>query len=128
MLTTTRLCSEGRTCWRIAQAHRAALLVDAADYYRAFAEAAEKAERSIVILAWDINGLIRLRREPRQENLRQFFIRLLDSKPGLHIYVLTWDFPLIYSPDRELIPAFDSPWRCHPRLHFQWDRRHPIGA
>src|SRR5258708_1466501 len=124
---TTALCSEKRNCWRISPAHRASFLVDAADYFQAFAEAAEKAEHSIVILAWDINGRIRLRRDRPDETLRSLLVRLLDSKPKLHIYILAWDFPLVYADDRELLPAFDTPWHCHPRLHFKWDSQHPIG-
>jgi phospholipase D1/2 len=132
MITTSAICSEGRNCWRIARASRAAFLVDAAVYYQAFAEAAEKAERSIAILAWDINGLIRLRRRRpeagRAQSLREFFLHLLDSKPQLHIYILNWDFPLIYAAERELLPIFDEPWHTHPRLHFVWDASHPVGA
>jgi phospholipase D1/2 len=117
-----------KPCWRTAQALRAAFLVDAAAYYEAFAEAAQKAERTIYILAWDIHGGIRLQRDRPYETLRGFFHRLLDARPGLHIYILNWDFPLVYAHNRELLPLFDAPWRKHPRLHFRWDARHPTGA
>src|SRR5262245_21940893 len=51
----------GRNCWRIARASRAAFLVDASAYFAAFAQAVENAQRSILILAWDIHSRTRLR-------------------------------------------------------------------
>jgi phospholipase D1/2 len=103
-------------------------LIDAADYYRAFAAAAERAEKQIVITAWDIDGRARLRPDHSPESLRSFFFRLLEEKPDLHIYVLNWKFFVTYAGDRELLPSFDAPWRQHPRLHFEWDSSHPVGA
>jgi phospholipase D1/2 len=127
-MSSTSLFTEGRNCWSVAPARRVAFLIDADAYYQAFADAAEKAQRSILITAWDINGLIRLRRDRPRENLRQFFFRLLDAKPELQIYILSWDFPLIYAEDRELFPWFDKVWHTHPRLHFLWDDGHPFTA
>jgi endonuclease/exonuclease/phosphatase family metal-dependent hydrolase len=45
-----RIAAEGRNCWRRPHARRVAFLVDGADYFAAFAAAAESAERSILIL------------------------------------------------------------------------------
>ena len=56
---------EGRTCWRRAHAGRVAFLVDAEAYFAAFAAAAERAERSIIVLGWDVHSGIRLRRDGR---------------------------------------------------------------
>ncbi|HKN86085.1 MAG TPA: hypothetical protein VJV04_04450, partial [Nitrospiraceae bacterium] len=50
----------GRNCWRLDPAERAAFLIDGADYYRAFREAAIQAERSIMILGWDFDSRIRM--------------------------------------------------------------------
>jgi phospholipase D1/2 len=127
-LQETAICVEERNCWRTGLARRAAFLIDAADYYRAFAEAAEQAKHSIYILAWDINGKIRLRRDQPDETLRLLLLRALNRQPELHVYILSWDYPLIYSDERELLPTFDMPWQIHPRLHFQWDSAHPFGA
>jgi phospholipase D1/2 len=113
---------------RLAQAERVAFLVDAAAYYEAFAKAAENAQRSIYILSWDINGLIRLQRDRPSESLREFFHRILTHQPTLQIYILNWDFPLVYAPNRELLPLFDQRWHTHPRLHFAWDSKYPIAA
>jgi phosphatidylserine/phosphatidylglycerophosphate/cardiolipin synthase-like enzyme len=122
------LLTPGVNCWKVSRARRAGFLVDAADYYRAFAEAAERARSQIVITAWDIDGRIRLLPDRSDERLRDFFFRLLAARPGLQIYVLNWKYFISYANDRELLPSRDEPWRRHPRLHFEWDASHPLGA
>src|SRR5262245_35868099 len=122
------LLCPGRNCWKISDFDRAAFLIDADAYFEAFAEAAERARKTIFLTAWDIDGLISLNSRRPQENLRTFFLRLLRQKPELEIFILNWKFNLAYSDDRELLPLFDSPWQTHPRLHFVWDAAHPIGA
>src|SRR5882672_9524984 len=54
------LLEEGRNCYRVVRAPRAALLVDAADYFEAFMRAAERATRSIIIVGWDFDTRTRL--------------------------------------------------------------------
>ena len=53
---TTSLLRPGYNCWAVARAERVAFLVDAADYFKAFYDAALRAKRSITILAWDFNS------------------------------------------------------------------------
>src|SRR6185436_3705408 len=62
------LLRPGYNCWTVARAERVAFLVDAADYFRAFYEAALRAQRSIVILGWDFNSQTRLHFEPAPKN------------------------------------------------------------
>src|SRR3954471_24486765 len=50
----------GQNCCAVAKADRVALLIDAQAYFRAFYDAALRAERSITILAWDFNSRTRL--------------------------------------------------------------------
>src|SRR5689334_20188243 len=54
------LFRRGENCVAIAHADRVALLVDAADYFRAFMRAAERAEREILIVGWDFDSRIAL--------------------------------------------------------------------
>src|SRR2546421_9258480 len=61
---TTSLLRPGYNCWAVARAERVAFLVDAADYFKAFAEAALRANRSITVLGWDFNSQTRLHFEP----------------------------------------------------------------
>src|ERR1043165_1225925 len=62
--STPSLLRRGYNCWTVARAERVAFLVDAADYFRAFYEAALRAQRSIVILGWDFNSQTRLHFDP----------------------------------------------------------------
>ncbi len=46
----------------------------------------------------------------------------------LHVYVLNWDFAMLYALDREILPLYNFGWRTHGRLHFHLDDHHPPGA
>ncbi|PLX78521.1 MAG: phosphatidylserine synthase [Desulfuromonas sp.] len=117
-------------CWRIAKANRTAFLIDGEDYFRAIAEACEAARSLIIIIGWDIDSRIRLRRgkDDKQETLKQFLDRLATEKPELQIYLLEWDFAMLYSMERETWPIFSLDWQTHQRVHFELDDAHPVGA
>ncbi len=55
-----RVLRPGHTCWRIEQADRIALIVDAADYFRAAQSAMLKAQHSILMIGWDFDTRISL--------------------------------------------------------------------
>jgi phosphatidylserine/phosphatidylglycerophosphate/cardiolipin synthase-like enzyme/uncharacterized membrane protein YdjX (TVP38/TMEM64 family) len=124
--------TEGRNYWRRARAHRVAMLVDGAAYFDAFATAVERAQRSILILAWDIHSRVRLRRDGRSralpDELGEFLNAVVSRNPDLHVNVLDWDFAMIYALEREPLPLFNLGWRTHRRLHFRLDDDHPPGA
>src|SRR5689334_11289972 len=121
---------EGRSCWRRVPARRLAFLVDGAAYFAAFAAAAERAERSIVVLGWDVDSRIRLRRSgvsrTLPDRLGDFLLALLVRRPTLHVNILAWDFAMIYALEREPLPLFGRPWARHPRLHLRLDGNHPL--
>ncbi|MGH8728830.1 MAG: VTT domain-containing protein [Burkholderiales bacterium] len=123
---------EGKNCWRVANANRISFLVDAARYFDAFAAAAYKAKKSIFILGWDFDSQTRLWFEdnprPWPAVLGDFLNSLARRKRRLRIYVLSWDFPMIYAGDRELAPVFGLPWHHHRRIHFRYDNHFPIGG
>jgi len=123
---------EGRNCWRVARARRAALLVDAASYYAAFAAAVENATESILIAGWDFDSRINLVRDERQRALPTQLGALLKTlvarRRGLHVHVLGWNYVLIYALDREPFPIFNLDWRTHRRFHYFLDGYHPVGA
>lgn len=127
-----RLLKPGRNCWRIVAAEQAALLVDGKAYYRAFRQAVAKAQNSVFILGWDVNSKVALTRGEAAGDLpvtlSQFLFTVLDRRPELQIYVLVWDFAMIYAFEREWAPIYNGTWRQHARLHFHMDGRHPLGA
>jgi hypothetical protein len=89
--TRKRILDEGRNCWRIAEAGRAAFLVDAAAYFDAFVSAVMKARESILILAWDIDSRVRLKRDDRDHGLPKelgnFLDAIISRRRGLHAHI-----------------------------------------
>lgn len=125
------ILEEGRNCWKILPAERAAFLIDGKAYFDAFSAAVEKARRSILIVAWDVDSRILLRRENAsgpELQFGRFLNRIISRRKGLHAYILAWDFAMLYAFERELFPVFRLPWRNHRRLHFRLDGKHPLGA
>ncbi len=57
---THSILKVGRNCWRHDLATQVAFLVDASDFFKAFYEAAQKAEKQIIILGWDTDSRVEL--------------------------------------------------------------------
>jgi len=127
-----RLFSAGENVWRTARAERFAWLIDGEDYFRAVRESMEAAEREILIVGWDIDSRIELIRDedhplypsPLAETLQS----LADRKDALRVYVLSWDFAMVYVLERQLLPAARFGWDDYDRLHFRLDGEHATGA
>ena len=121
---------ENHNCWKVAKSERVAFLVDGEAYFNALAEACEAASRAIYIVGWDIDSRIRLRRGESSsgETFGEFIDRLARNKPDLHIYILEWDFAMLYTMERETWPLLSLGWLTHERVHFELDDEHPVGA
>ena len=122
----------GRNCWRVERANRMAVLIDGAEYFAAVRAAIARARRSVFILAWDIDSRIRLVPEGANdgfpEELGDFLNAVVAARRGLQMYVLSWDFAMVFALDREWLPLYKLDWRTHRRLHFRLDAKHPLGA
>ena len=97
---TERLLNPGSNCWRIATAERVSAIVDAADYFAAFAEACRAARRQILILGWDFDRRERLHRDQDPggdlpDALGSFLAERVRRSKGLRVYLLSWDFKLL---------------------------------
>lgn len=127
-----QILQPGRNCWRLTDSRRVAFLVDGEAYFSAFAAAVERARHSVLILGWDIDSRIRLRRgttgHAMPDRLGEFLNAVVARRRGLHIHVLDWDFVMFYALEREPLPLIQLGWRTHRRLHFHLDDRHPMGA
>jgi len=124
------ILEEGRNCWRIARADRASFLVDAAAYFESFRQAVARARHTVVILGWDVDSRTRLG-GPSPDGpteLLAFLNHVLERRPDLKVFVLAWDFSVIYTFERELLPAYRFAWKGNPRLTFRLDDAHPLGA
>jgi phospholipase D1/2 len=120
----------GNNCQRVARAARAALLIDAEAYFTTFARAALRARRSIVILGWDFHSGTRLHlgRQRIPDALGDFLNFLVRRRSSLQVYILTWDYPLVFGRGREPAPVYKLGWHPHRRVHFRYDDRCPVGA
>jgi phospholipase D1/2 len=120
------ILNQGTNCWRIARAKRVAFLIDGATYFNALKEAICCAKETILVLGWDIgdNATLRGEEHPVPDNQ---FVELLSScvqnRSGLNVYLLNWDYAVVYVRERRLFPALN--WNIHPRIHFHEDSRHP---
>jgi phosphatidylserine/phosphatidylglycerophosphate/cardiolipin synthase-like enzyme/uncharacterized membrane protein YdjX (TVP38/TMEM64 family) len=126
------IADEGRNCWRREHAGRVSFLIDAQAYFSAFVSAVEQAEQSIFILGWDIDSRLNLNPEhdagPYPGMLGNFLNKIVRAKRELNVYILSWDFSMIYLFERELMPIFKLDWRTHSRIHFRLDSYHPPGG
>jgi len=122
----------GHTCWRVERADRVRVLIDGAEYFRTFRDAAQQARHSILIIGWDVDSRFQLVREPPGDDLptglRDFLNELVRRNRRLRVNVLDWDFPMLFAPDRELLPLYKMEWTTHRRLNFRLDSHHPLGA
>jgi phosphatidylserine/phosphatidylglycerophosphate/cardiolipin synthase-like enzyme/uncharacterized membrane protein YdjX (TVP38/TMEM64 family) len=127
-----RILAASRNCWKLENSSRLAILVDAADYFAAFAEACRSAKRQILILGWDFDRRERLHRDDASgdfpDELGAFLVALVKRNPKLKIYLLSWDFNMVYAAERELLPALRLRMQAPPRFHFRLDGMHPKGA
>ena len=132
------LFKSGRNVYKLAHASRASFLIDAAAFFRAFAEAAAKAERQIFIVGWDTDSRVELPCPPGLEELGlnagdtvalgDFIAGLVKLKPDLHVNILSWDFSFIYLFERESLPAIKFSRLDNERIRFVLDREHPALA
>ncbi len=121
----------GRNCWRREQASRLAVIVDGENYYRAVREAILAARNRVFIVGWDIHSQLQLVREAVGDGKPERLGELLDHvarEHGVDVYVLSWDFAMIYWLERESLPLYQLDWKTHDRVHFHMDDSHPLGA
>jgi phospholipase D1/2 len=127
-----RIARLERSAWRIEHADRVAFLIDGAAFFDAFVAAVEQARESILIVGWDVDSRIRLRRGDARADATPPLGRLLSEivarRPSCHANVLDWDYAALYQKDRELLPRLQFGARTHRRVHFRLDGDHPLGA
>jgi phosphatidylserine/phosphatidylglycerophosphate/cardiolipin synthase-like enzyme len=125
------LFREGVNCCAVARPGRVAVLVDGDAYFGAFVQAAQRAERSILILGWDFDSRMRLSCDGRPEGpgeLGDFLRSLVQRRRRLHVRVLDWDYPMLFAHERELPPLYGLGWKPPRRIHFRYDGTHPLGG
>lgn len=125
---------EEETCWRTATAHRATLLVDAADYFATLRRTLLKARRSITIVGWDVHGrtpLVGADIEPDDgapRGLRDLLVHLVERNDDLVVRILLWDYNALYGLEREFFPAVNFGWLTPERVRIFLDNEVPVEA
>lgn len=132
----TALLEPGRNCWRTVKADRAAVVIDAADYYRHAKRAMLKARRQIILVGWDFDTRIFLDREENSgestegvpNELGPFIQWLTDRRPQLSILILKWDMGAVKLIGRGTTLFRLARWAWHKQITFKLDGAHPRGA
>jgi phospholipase D1/2 len=122
----------GRNCWRIARAHRAALIVDGCDYFRLLRQAMLKAQRQIILVGWDLDTRIALDEPGGKDDppvhLGPLLSWLVGHRPGLRIHILAWGGMAYKVLGRGTTLARMAVWRASRQIRFRLDSAHPREA
>lgn len=126
-----RIIKEGKNCQGVYEARETGLLIDGSNYYSAFYHAAAKARRYILLAGWQFDSDVRLLRSEEEGDgagLLSFLGSLCEGNTELEIYILAWDFSVLYSLDREWFQRWLFNWSASGRIHFRFDSNHAVGA
>lgn len=119
------------TCWRVARAGRAAVVVDAADYFHHVRQAMAAAERQILLIGWDFDTRIDLLPKGGEDGpteLGAFLQWLPKQRPGLQIHILKWDLGALKLLGRGTTVLRLLRWAARRDIHFKLDGAHATGA
>ena len=127
------LCEPGRNCWRVERAGRAALVIDAADYFRLARAAMIEAKSQILLMGWDLDTRIKLIEEEEDGeapvHLGPLLQWLSKTRPGLTIRILAWGGQAWRFLGRGTTMLRFGQWRwLNPRIEFKLDTAHPREA
>jgi phospholipase D1/2 len=123
-----------RNCWAISRVTESGLLIDGRDYYRAFYQAARNAKEYILISGWQFDSDVALLRGSdaaaagESPQFLTFLNNLCEQNERLHIYILAWDFTVLYSLDREWFQDWYFNWTTNQRFTFCFDCCECFGA
>jgi phospholipase D1/2 len=120
-----------RNCWRQEHAARAALIVDAADYFRLARQAMLQARSQILLIGWDFDTRIFLEAEEKDEmpaELGPFLSWLAKNRPDLKIHILRWNLGAVKLLARGTTVFRLMEWSASRQISFKLDSAHPLGA
>lgn len=125
-----RILQAPRNVWCETRVDAFGLLIDGSDYYRAFYQAAQQAERYILMTGWQFDTdacLLRgdeARDAPLPVKLLPFLDALCQRNEQLRIYLLAWDFHNVFALERQWLQELRFTWMTSKRLEFIFDSKH----
>lgn len=122
----------GRNCWRVEQAERAAVVIDAADYFRLARKAILKARSQILVMGWDVDTRIELD-QPGADGDEPVTLGALISwvakhRPDLKVHILAWDGQIYNLAGRGTTFLRVAAWKLNRRISYNFDGVHPLGG
>lgn len=125
--------SVGQGVWRYAEASRAHVVVDAAEYFEVVQAAMIAARQRIMLIGWDFDTRIvlkggRKRKSDPPKRLGEFIVWLADRTPGLEIRLLKWNFGALKMLGRGSTLLDVARWAAHSQIQFKLDSAHPLGC
>lgn len=126
MTGSRSIIETGRNAWRQVDAIESGVVIDAADYYRAFYESARAARHYLLVSGWQFDsGVELLRGEDASADAEVRFLPFLnglcESNPELHVYILAWDFHVVLALERQWMQRAYFHWMTNPRFRFLFD-------
>ncbi|WP_243455582.1 phospholipase D-like domain-containing protein [Sphingosinicella sp. BN140058] len=121
----------GRNCWRIERADRAALVVDACDYFKLARQAMLRAKSQIMLIGWDFDTRIFLDEEERDGapgELGPFLSWLAKHRPEVKINILRWNLGAVKLLGRGTTIFRLAQWAASKQITFKLDAAHPFAA
>lgn len=131
------LLRPGTTCWRVDQATRAAVIVDAAKYFVHLRAALTRAERAAYLIGWDFD--LRIEMVPGESDaegnapdgwpnrLGEFLEALVTRRKDLCLHILKWDGAMLAEIATQAWETL-SLKRASSRIRLALDSHHPAGA
>lgn len=124
----------GRNCQHISQVESSGVLVDARDYYIAVHRAICAAQRHVLVAGWQFDSRFDLIRGADAVDvtvptrLLELLEYVVEQRPELRVYLLAWDYNLVFAFEREWMQKLKFDWTTHDRIRFAFDDQHPAGG
>jgi phosphatidylserine/phosphatidylglycerophosphate/cardiolipin synthase-like enzyme len=117
--------------WRTELASRAAVIVDADDYFTHLRSAMLKARERIVLVGWDFDARIKFVEHARDggpDTIGKFISWLVKRTPGLDVHILRWDTGALKTVFHARTLLTIALWIRDPQVHLKLDGHHPIAG
>ena len=124
----------GINCELVEPVQTSGILVDARAYYLAVHAALRTAKHTVLIAGWQFDSNVPLIRGEDAKaldapsELLPLLEHIVSARPELRVYILAWDYSLVFAREREWLQRVKFDWMTDERIRFVFDDKHPAGA